>query len=309
MAAAIVLFGCTPFSSASERPSAAAPTSPGSVSANPATDGSSATPTFLVEQRESFEQTFGPDYPSLPAIEEGQAARVEQATLSPDGLTLTVQFDGGGSPYLASDPCSSDYEPWLEANGDELDVVVFRVHHANQATFGPNQACAGVGHLWTYHLQLREPFRGTTVNDVAGGGTLFVGGPPGTAHLGALPEGWTLQSGFQLEAGPPPIWAEIYGPEPVEFRPDERPGRLSFYQAFGIVSEWTDTRAVKSQDRGGNAVAVTFRGRQATVWFDAAIGELLLGWDADGRSYGLIGNSADMSVDDLVRYAESASIP
>jgi hypothetical protein len=255
----------------------------------------------------AFEQTFGPTYPDRPGP--GRAARIERAALAPDGSSLTIAFAGGGSSYVASNPCSSDYAPWVAPNGDELDAEVFEVRHADQATLGPNMACAGVGHLWTFTLLLAQPFHGTTVNDVGGGGTLLVGALPDTAHVVVMPPGWRLQAAFQLDAGPPPTWVEIDAVAAVDPRPGEGPGQLVLYQSFGLSPEWTDNRAEKSRERGGVPQPVTFRGAPATVWVDDASGELLLAWDAGGRSYGLIGNAEDMTVAQLVTYAESVAIP
>jgi hypothetical protein len=255
----------------------------------------------------AFEQTFGPQYPERPGP--GDPTRIVRAALSPDGLSLTIGFVGGGSSYLASNPCSTDYAPWVAPNGDELDVEVFEVHHADQATLGPNMACAAVGHLWTFTLLLAQPFHGTTVNDVGRGGTLLVGALPDTAHVVVSPPGWKLQAAFQLDAGPPPTWVEIYAATAVNPQPGEGPGQLVLYQSFGSSPEWTDNRAEKSRERGGVPQPVTFHGAPATVWVDDASGELLLAWDAGGRSYGLIGNAEDMTVAQLVTYAESVAVP
>ena len=63
--------------------------------------------------REPAEQVFGPDYPaSRPA---GSPTRIDAAELSADRQTLTVRFIGGPA-YLASDPCSTDFEPELRAD-------------------------------------------------------------------------------------------------------------------------------------------------------------------------------------------------
>jgi hypothetical protein len=256
--------------------------------------------------REPLEQSFGPDYSvQRPA---GSPTRVHRASLSADRRTLTVTFVGGKG-YLAADPCSTDYEPWVAAHDDELDLVVVQISHPDQAKLGLNQACTLEGYGWTFHLALPRPFMGTTINDLASGGRLLVGPLPDTAHVTALPPGWSLQAAWELDPGPPPIWVEIYGAEPIDPNGDEGPGRLVLYQSFGIIGEWTDTRAAKSDQRGGVPVPVTFQGSAATVWVDASSGELLLAWDASGRSYGLIGNLADMTVDDLVTFAGSVAIP
>ena len=256
--------------------------------------------------REERTQSFGPEFPAQPPA--GRPTRVERASLSPDKRILTLEFVGG-SGYLASDPCSTDYEPWVAAHGEALDVEIVELSHADQAQLGPNMACAAVGYSWVFHLTLAVPFAGTTINDLGGGGTLLVGPLPGTAHVVVLPPGWKLQAEFQLDAGPPPTWMEIYAGAAVDPRPGEGPGQLVLYQGFGLSPEWTDNRAEKSRERGGVPQPVTFHGAPATVWVDKDSGELLLAWDAGGRSYGLIGNAADMTVTQLVTYAESVAAP
>jgi hypothetical protein len=282
---------------------------PGIPNDTPPTASSHPVPSRAVPQVQlGYERTFGPTYPSEAPNRE-RLVPIDRAILSADRLTLTIDFVGG-IPYNPArpDPCTTDYAPWLAPRGDELDVAVSHVAHPAPARSGPMVFCTLEGHFWQFHLLLAAPFDGTTVNDLAGG-TLLVGPPASTARLGSIPAGWTLQASFQIEPGPPPMWAEIYGPAPGPPGSEEGPGWLALYQAFGIVGEWSETRAVKSQDRGGTATAVTFRGRPAVVWVDPGIGELLFAWEAGGRSYGLVGNSADMTVDDLVRYAESVTIP
>lgn len=261
-------------------------------------------------QREPAEQAFGPDYPAqAPA---GSGTRIDSAELSADQLTLTVHFIGG-KPYLASDPCSEDYEPWVVKHGDELDVAVINVERVGQAHLGLNTGCTMEGHLLVYHLKLAAPFTGATVNDLANRGTLYVGTPPGAAALTEVPAGWSMQRGFEEEPGPPPVWVQVYAAGPFDpliegpIAPWEGPGRLVLYEAFGSYGEWSDTRAAKSEERGGHAVAATMNGGPATVWFDETSGELLLAWTMDGHSFGLIGNAADMAADELVGYAESVT--
>ena len=262
------------------------------------TDQGARTPNPAAEaQREPAEQSFGPVYPdNRPA---GRATRIDTAVLSADKRTLTITFVGG-KPYLASDPCSQDYEPWVALRGDELDVAVFNVVRPEQAKLGPNEGCTLEGYGLTYHLALAAPFTGTIANDVSGG-TLFVSTPPAAVVATALPKGWTLQKEFEQEPGPPAIWVEVYGAGPVAEEP-EGPGRLVLYQAFGVVGEWSDTRTEKSRERGGKPVSVPMGIDTAMVWVDSVSGELLLPWTLNGQSVALIGNSADMTPEQLAAY-------
>ena len=121
--------------------------------------------------REPLDQTFGPSYPTqAPA---GEPRRFDRATISADRGTLTVEFVGGPG-YLASDKCSTDYEPWLDVVGDELQVAIIQVSPPEQATFGPNEGCTAEGYGWTFHLRLAAPFMGTRVKDLAIGGFMDI---------------------------------------------------------------------------------------------------------------------------------------
>ena len=207
-------------------------------------------------------------------------------------------------PYLPSDPCSAGYEPWLAARGDTLDVAVVEIPREHTA---PNQACDLLGHGHVYHLALEAPFTGTTVNDLTGG-TFYVVPPVGLASTSRLPSGWTLQRSFEQEPGPPPIWVQVYAASAVGEGPIEGPGELVLYEAFGLIGEWSDTRAEKARERGAAQLTVRVSGTPEILWRDGASGELLLSWTLDGKSLGLVGNTADMTADQLVNIAEGVTV-
>jgi len=255
---------------------------------------------------EPLEQSFGPSFPAQPP--EGRAVRIDTAALRADKLSLTITFVGGPG-YQPSDLCSDDYEPWLAARGETLDVTVIQVAREHLGSFAPNQGCRMVGYGHTYHLALSARFTGTTVNDLAGG-TLFVASPPGLATANRLPSGWSLQRSFEQEPGPPPIWVQVYaGAEVADDVPVEGPWQLVLYQAFGVIGEWSGTRAEKARERGAVQVAVTVNGEAQMLWRDPGSGELLLGWTLDGKSLGLVGNTADMTADELVKKAGGIVFP
>ena len=247
---------------------------------------------------------FGPTYgPQRPA---GATVRIEAASLSDDKSALTVSFVGGPG-YLRSDACSTDYIPWLAANGDTLDVAIIQIAHPDQAGLPLNGGCRLEGYEHEFRLALPAPFTGTTVNDLAGG-TLFVGAPAGIARASTIPAGWSLQRSFEQEPGPPPIWVQVYAPAAVaDAGPVEGPGQLVLYQALGISSEWDDLRGLKAQERGASSTDVTVHGVAEKLWIDPSTGELLVAWTLDGRSFGLIGNLADMTAAQLVTSAESVT--
>jgi hypothetical protein len=254
--------------------------------------------------RQPVDLAFGPTYPAQPPA--GRAVRIDSASLSDDRRALAVSFVGGPG-YLRSDACSTDYEPWLAARGDMLDVTVVQIAHPDQAVLPPNAGCTLEGHGHRFLLALAAPFGGTTVNDLSGG-TLFVAAPAGLARATSLPAGWSLQRSFEQEPGPPPIWVQVYAPGPVaDAGPVEGPGRLVLYQALGISGEWDDVRAEKARERGGSPTDVSVHDVPLKAWTDPSTGELLLAWTLNGRSFGLIGNLADMTLQDLVTAAESVT--
>ena len=255
--------------------------------------------------RKSREQSFSPPYAAQPPG--GRTSWISSAELSADKTVLTVQFVGGNG-YLDSDSCSMDYTGWVGGAPDRLEVVVVEVVHIRAGLFG---ACTGEGYGWTFHFTLPAPYLGTEVIDRAEhGGVLLVGTPPDAASLSVLPDGWALAAAHpQCCGGNPPTWVQIYSLAGAAVdNPPAGPGRLVLYQTFGISTEWTETGALKWEGRGGHKRAVTVFGTPAFVWIDPD-GEMLLAFDVDGRSYGLIGNLADMTAADLVRYAESLSVP
>jgi hypothetical protein len=246
--------------------------------------------------REPQEQTFGPTYPERPPS--GRVVRVDRATLSPDGLVLTVEFIGGKG-YLQSDGCSRDYVPWIQLNGGQLDLAVVEL---DRVAFG---ACTLEGYSYTFHLTLPARFEGDTVQD-RGGGVLLVAAPEMAATVGKLPDGWSRQQSFAESPGPPPSWIQIFAPGPVDQQP-EGPGRIVLHQVFGQSTEWTDTGALKWEGRGGSATKVTIHGKQTALWVDPD-GEFLLAFDLDGNSLALLANRADVSAEELVEIAESVTI-
>jgi hypothetical protein len=121
----------------------------------------------------------------------------------------------------------------------------------------------------------------------------------------ALPDGWSDQAEITAVPAFPNTSGEVYGPVGVAVPPDEGPGRLALYETFPANDAYLKSRIDQSRTRGGTSIAVTVCGEATEVWRDASRGELVLGWtDRDKRDV-LVGNSADMSIQQLVDSAES----
>ena len=244
-----------------------------------------------------YEQAFGPAYPPEPPA--GQRTRVDDATISADGRTLTLAFTGGPA-YAPDSFCSTDYAPWVAAAGADLKVAVVLVSRPDQATKPPNAACAAVGYRYTFHLLLPTPFAGSTVHDLAGG-TLWVRPPPGLVEPQGLPSGWQLRWSGDEPAAQPPLWVRVYAPADSQVAGSNGGrGQLDLYQAFGAATQiggGPDRRAVPI----GSSPGVLLR--------EPASGELLLQWMVGSNGVALVGNEADMTLDQLLAIARAMNPP
>ena len=238
-----------------------------------------------------YDQAFGPAYPPEPPA--GQRTRVDDATISADGRTLTLAFTGGLA-YAPEAFCSTDYVPWVGAAGADLQVAVVLASHPEQATMPPNTACAAVGHGYTFHLLLPTPFAGFTVHDLAGG-TLWVRSPPSLVEPQALPSGWELRWSGDEAAAQPPLWVRVYAPAASHVTGSNGgPGQLDLYEAFGAATQIGG---------GPERRAVQIGGSPGVLLREPASGELLLQWMVGSNGVALVGNEADMTLDQLLAIA------
>jgi hypothetical protein len=245
----------------------------------------------------AYDQTFGPDYPPQPPA--GQRTRVDDASISADGRTLTLVFTGG-SAYPPHDFCSTDYVPWVAAAGADLEVAVVLVPHADQATAPPDTGCGDIGYGYTFHLRLPAPFTGSTIRDLTGG-TLWVRPPPGLVEPQALPSGWHLAYSGDEPAAEPPLWVRVYAPAGSQVAGSNGGrGQLDLYQAFGSA-----TRIGGGSERS----TVQFGGSKGVLLRDAASGELLLQWMVGSDGVALVANEADMTLDQLLAIAAAVKPP
>jgi hypothetical protein len=128
---------------------------------------------------------------------------------------------------------------------------------------------------------------------------------PGVVEV--RPDGWFDQLGLDSLVGFPNTTGRVYGPENIAVPPDEGPGRLAFYETIPADATYLESRIEASRKHGGRAQAVVVNGYPAEVWLDETTGELLLSWTLPGKSEVLVANTADFTVDQLVRTAESVS--
>jgi hypothetical protein len=128
---------------------------------------------------------------------------------------------------------------------------------------------------------------------------------PGVVEV--RPDGWFDQIGLDALVGFPNTTGRVYGPDKIAVPPDEGPGRLAFYETFPADEAYLESRIEASRKHGGRPQAVVVNGRAAEVWLDETTGELLLGWTLPGKSEVLVGNTADFTVAQLVKSAESVS--
>jgi hypothetical protein len=121
------------------------------------------------------------------------------------------------------------------------------------------------------------------------------------------PDGWSYKVGLDAPVGFPNTAGRVYGPDEIAIPPAEGPGRLAFYETFPADEAYLESRIEASRKHGGRAQAVVVNGDSAEVWLDETTGELLLGWTLPGKSEVLVANTADFTVAQLVKAAESVS--
>jgi hypothetical protein len=234
----------------------------------------------------------------------GARAQFDAASLSADGLTVTLTFVGG-KPFSPADPCSSAYEAWAEVVGDVLyagvvDVTPILVAPSPLPLMSPAivVACDAVGYARTASVELPAPFIGTRVEDIAGY-VHFVRPPDGLVELAGLPAGWSLRSQRDVGDSPTGRWVRVYAPTanpPI----DRSKGHLDFYQAYGQATGVS----------GGDARReVTVNGKPAVLFRSAPDGELVLVWLLGSNGLALVANESDISADALIKIAGSAKLP
>ena len=128
---------------------------------------------------------------------------------------------------------------------------------------------------------------------------------PGVVEV--RPEGWSDQMSLDAPVGFPKTSARGYGPDAIAVPPAEGPGRLAFYETLPADGAYFESRIEASRKHGGRSQAVVVNGNAAEVWLDETTGELLLGWTLPGKSEVLVANTADFTVAQLIKSAESVS--
>ena len=121
------------------------------------------------------------------------------------------------------------------------------------------------------------------------------------------PHGWFYENDVDALVGFPNTAGRVYGPDKSAVPPIEGPGKLVHYETIPADEAYLQSRIDASRKRGGRAQAVVLNGVAAEVWLDQTTGELLLGWTLPGKSEVLVANTADFTVPQLVKSAESVS--
>jgi hypothetical protein len=128
---------------------------------------------------------------------------------------------------------------------------------------------------------------------------------PGVVEV--RPDGWSYKVGLDALVGFPNTSGAVYGPDEITVPPAEGPKRLAFYETLPADESYLESRIEASRKHGGRTQAVVVNGDAAEVWLDETTGELLLGWTLPGKSEVLVANTADFTVTQLVKSAESVS--
>ena len=128
---------------------------------------------------------------------------------------------------------------------------------------------------------------------------------PGVVEV--RPNGWSYKVSVDALVGFPNTSGAVYGPDAIAVPPDEGPGRLVLYETFPADEAYLKSRIEASRKHGGRRQAVVVNGAAAEIWLDEKTGELLLGWTLPGKSEVLVANTADFTVAQLIKSAESVS--
>lgn len=121
------------------------------------------------------------------------------------------------------------------------------------------------------------------------------------------PDGWFERAEIDAPVGFPDTFGSVYGPDKISVPPNEGPGRIAFYETIPGDAAYLESRIEASRKHGGRPQAVVVNGHAAEVWLDEATGELLLGWSLPGKSEVLVADTADFTVAQLVKTAESVA--
>ena len=112
----------------------------------------------------------------------------------------------------------------------------------------------------------------------------------------ALPAAWDQTSEGDVEDSPTGRWRRTYTLDGAGEGPG---GRLDLYQSFGAPVDVTG---------GEEQSTVTVNGADATLYRNAASGELVLVWSLGEDGLALVANEADFTPEALVSLADSAVV-
>jgi hypothetical protein len=230
----------------------------------------------------------------LADLPDGRLVRVDRASLSVDGLTVTMQFVGA-RPFDATDPCSRAYAGFAAPAGDVLEIAVVEAAHPMAPAEGA--ACDAMGHARVAEATLAEPFTGSTIRDLAGG-VIFVGAPEGSARLGGLPDGWSLASQGDVPGGSVGRWRQTFTAPDSAATVGGQPGAIDFFQSFDGPIEVSG---------GNDQSTVEVGGQPAILYRNPAVGELVLTWSLGDDGFALVANVVDLDPEGLIALAETVT--
>lgn len=240
----------------------------------------SSTPTPIAEE---------PSWPPQPN-RDFRYVSISQLTLSKDGRRIKLDFVGG-RPYSPNDPCSVDYAATVAVVEEVLEVGV---QESRRPAPSEGTACDAMGHARSLEVRLDEPFTGSVWRDL-NGYVHFLAPPDGLVELAGLPDGWELRAQRDVEDSPTGRWERTYSPDPS--LADETKS-VVLYQSFDGPVNVTG---------GSEESQVVVNGRPATLYRHAPNGELVLVWRLGNDGLALVAYEQQLSIDELIDLAESAS--
>jgi len=229
-------------------------------------------------------------------------------SISDDRRSVRIDFIGASAAgtFDPSYPCSEGYEATAEILGEELAIGLYSLRGTGPfptASRGIVFACTDVGYARTMDIPLVETFGGNVVRDLAGQ-TFFLGPPDWLASFGALPDGWELRDeGNSLGNNRVPRWQRTWSPARD---PDPlRDPLLELFHSHGGPA---------LVDGGADRSTVEINGLPAELHFEPAVGntdfgEMVLLWSIGDDGFALVGYTRDFTRDELIRLAESVTLP
>ncbi len=231
----------------------------------------------------------------LPTIAPADRHQVRADSVQVDGRTVVANFTGGPI-FDPDDACSIEYAMDADIIAGDLQISIYSIRNGRLSTPRPDGVlltCGAMGYPRTASVELDRPFLGTVVRDLAGG-THLVEPPAGLVVLRDLPAAWELVAEEDVPESPTGRWMRRWALD------GDLEHTMELYQAFDGPASVTGGQEITRVDVGDET---------GTLYRQREVGELVLVWFVGTDGVALVANERDLSVEELIRLAESAACP